>query len=113
MVLGELIERLEQEDPERRVAVGFNRPHSHRADYSELAFEPVSDVSVGEMLAHARAALGATFTGYKGGDYRMGEYTSVHLARWGSCGEEIGRVTLEYILGYPEKALAIIQEMER
>ena len=45
----------------------------------------------GEMLEHANSALGATFTGYKGGEYTMHEYTDCWIAEYGkSDGDKIG-----------------------
>jgi len=99
MTLGELIEFLEARDPERAVPVGFAKPHSYRGYYSELAFEPAKDVTVGSMLSCARDSLGHTFTGYKGGEYKMGEYTDVYLANYGDTGEGIGPVLLSFMVG--------------
>ena len=82
--LGDLIKRLEEEDPNRMVQLGFARPHSYRGFYDELAFEPKENVTIGDMLEAARSALGKTFTGYKGGDYVMEEFTYVWLSYYGS-----------------------------
>ena len=94
MTLGELIAQLESVEPTRCLRLGFHRPHSYRGYYDELAFEPCADISVGEMLAAARSALGSTYQGYKGGDFTMGEYTEVWLAERGDCGETIGPILL-------------------
>jgi hypothetical protein len=51
------------------------------------------------MLADARSALGATFHGWKGGEYTMAEYTDCWLAVAGCTGEGIGPVLLRYMLG--------------
>lgn len=98
--LGQLIERLAAEpDQDRRVSIGFNHPHSYRGDYWELAFEIALNVTVSEMLAAARSALGATFQGWKGGNYTMGEHTGLWLvAEEGACGETIGAILLELLL---------------
>jgi hypothetical protein len=98
MTLGELIEALKQEDPARVIKLGFNEPHSYRGYYERLAFEPRENVSVGSMLEAARAALGSTYEGYKGGDYTMDEYTDCYLAHYGSCGDEISGLLLRYML---------------
>jgi hypothetical protein len=60
------------------------------------------------MLQNALEALGSTYTGYKGGDYLMTEYTSCYIANYGECGEEIGPILLSYMLddnesGYIQK----------
>lgn len=99
--LGELIERLEAEvfaTPEKVLRHGFKRPHSYRGDYSELAFEPAENVRVADMLRDARAALGTTYQGYKGGDYTMNSWTPIHLAQHGCTGETLGTVLLNYML---------------
>jgi len=99
MFLGELIKFLEARDPKRVVPLGFAEPHSYRGFYNDLAFEPAKDVTVGSMLACARDALGRTFQGYKGGDYKMGEYTDVWLAEYSYTGERIGPILLSFMVG--------------
>lgn len=98
MTLAELITALEAEDPSKVVPLGFTHPHSHRADYCDLAFEPARNVTVAAMLADARSALGATFQGWKGGDFEMREYTDCWLAAEGCCGETIGPILLTLML---------------
>ena len=99
MTLGELIEALKAEDPELVVPSGFSGPHSYRGFYHDLAFEPVRGATVGSMLACAKRALGTTYTGWKGGDFEMGEHTEVWLAEWGDCGETIGPTLLRLMIG--------------
>lgn len=99
MTLSELIKALEAADQTRVVPRGFSNPHSYRGYYQDLAFEAASNITVAEMLAAARGALGQTFEGYKGGEYKMGEYTEVWLAAYGCCGESIGPTLLSYMLG--------------
>lgn len=103
MTLGELIAALEAENPDKILPRGFTNPHSWRGDYMQLAFEPASNVTVGEMLADARSALGATFTGWKGGEYTMSEYTDCWLCIEGtSDGETIGPLLLRHLLAAGE-----------
>ena len=102
MSLGELIKALEAADPNKTVAIGFHNPMSYRGYYDQLAFEPLRDTTVGAMLKEAREALGQTFTGYKGGEYEMHDYTDVWLAYHGCCGEEIGPTLLSFMLGEPK-----------
>jgi hypothetical protein len=99
MVLEDLIKKLESYPKKQVVVKGFNSPHSYRGYYDELAFEPIDNITVGEMLVCAKEAVGTTYTGYKGGDYKMSMYTTCYLAFSGSCGEEIGSVLLGYMLG--------------
>jgi hypothetical protein len=96
--LGALIEALEAEDPSLVCPRGFARPHSYRGYYDELAFEPARDVTVGEMLAAAKSALGSTYGGWKGGDYTMSEYTYCWLAYRGDTGETLGAVLVSHLL---------------
>lgn len=99
MTLGELISALEAADPAAALPLGFSSPHSYRGDYMDLAFEPTANVTVGAMLADARAALGNTYQGHKGGDYTMGAYTACWLAENGSGdGETIGPILLTLLL---------------
>ncbi|WP_328465464.1 hypothetical protein OHA21_43655 [Actinoplanes sp. NBC_00393] len=97
--LGGIIARLEQEDPARVLPLGFANPHSYRGDYADLAFEPVKDITIAEVLAAARSALGATFEGYKGGDYTMTKHSDCWLAEHGSSSDnKIGPLLLELLL---------------
>lgn len=84
MTLGELIDILAAMPPGAMVALG--KPNSYRGDYAELAFAPGEPRPASEVLADARACVGATFEGYKGGIYRMDLGTVVHRARWGEYG---------------------------
>jgi len=98
MTLGALIEWLEGQDQDMIVRDGFSSAHSDRGDYSELAFTPKEETTIKDMLAHARGALGATFQGWKGGDFTMEEYTSVYLGNYGESGEEITSFAFKYWL---------------
>jgi len=99
MTLRDLIDELSKHPADQVVPMGFHNPHSHRGDYSELAFEPRSRTTVGEMLDAARSAVGTTYEGWKGGEFTMNEWTQVYLATEGYCGEGIGPVLLWYMLG--------------
>ena len=89
MCLKELIEWLEQQDQSATVKDGFGSPHSDRGNYENLAFNPVEETTFGAMLKHAKSAMGATFIGWKGGEFTMDEYTYCHIGENGVCGEEI------------------------
>ncbi len=97
--LGQLISELEKRPEETHVPLGFCRPHSYRGYYERLGFIPENDTTVGAMLACARQALGNTYCGYKGGEWKMDEDTLVYLAYWGNTGEEMGRVLLYLMIG--------------
>ena len=98
MTLKELIERLRKEPKENVLRKGFGHSMSYRGDYSQLAFAPFENVTVGKMLEEAEYALGKTYEGYKGGEFVMSEYTDVFIANYGSRGEQIGKMLLDYML---------------
>lgn len=99
MSLEELIAALEKEPSERVLKLGFRDPYSYRGIYSEVAFEPAENISVGEMLEAAKSALGTTYTGWKGGEFTMYGYVDCYLAFEGeSSGETIGPTLLRLLL---------------
>lgn len=104
MFLKDLIEWLDKQPLNTKVPVGFGHPHSYRGYYDDLAFEPVENTTIGEMLVAAKSALGSTYFGYKGGEYTMREYTRVWLAEYGDSGEGIGPVMLNYMVGAYERS---------
>ena len=83
MDLGQYIELLEKADPDKKIANGLGNPHSWRGSYCELAFEPIGETTVGEMLAEAKKADGAEYTGWKGGEYLMDRDTTINIERKG------------------------------
>lgn len=96
---GGIIARLEQEDPDRVLPIGFANPHSFRGYYEQLTFEPVRDIKVGDVLDACRFALGHTFQGWKGGDYTMGLHTDCWISRVGESGDnKIGPLLLDLML---------------
>jgi hypothetical protein len=99
MTLGELIKRLEKADQDQVCPWGWHNPHSYRGYYDQLAFEPKENVEVREMLACAKKALGTTYEGWKGGEFKMEEYTDVWIAEQGRCGDQISHMLLNYMLG--------------
>lgn len=103
MTLDELIAALEAAPQDKVLPLGFGHPDSYRGIYAELMFCPVADVAVGQMLADARSALGATYQGWKGGDFTMSGYTECWLAYRGhGDGEIIGPVLLSLLLSADE-----------
>ncbi len=88
MTLGKLISILKVMDPNEVMPNGFNNPHSYRGYYEQLAFEPAMNVKVRDMLKDAEDSLGKTFTGYKGGQFKMESYTDIWIANYGSTVDE-------------------------
>ena len=94
-MLSDLIKCLESLDPDSVVPIGFGEPMSYRGYYEDLAFKPAVNARIGDMLTHARSALGATFQGYKGGDFTMEDYTDCWIAEYGETSEDrIGKVIM-------------------
>jgi len=88
--LGELIKKLEAMPQDANVYFDFGRlvPHgvdSYRGYYDHLAigFGDGSPTKVATLLKELKAAVGKTFQGYKGGDFRMSEDTPVWVANYG------------------------------
>ncbi len=84
MDLGTLIGTLEQIKPDT-MWVGGDSVDSYRGYYDQLAIEPGGEITVGEMRARLRLAVGATMTGYKGGDYLMRLDTPVWSSPYGEA----------------------------
>lgn len=104
MNLGKLIEELRNADPDYIAPIGFAAPRSYRGYYEDVAFEPAENVSVASMLRHAESALGATFEGYKGGEYTMDEWTTCWISNYGESGGVcIGSVLVAYLTGQARK----------
>lgn len=79
---------------------GLDDPTSYRGFYEQLAFQPTSaPVTAGSALTTAIEALGGTFQGYKGGDFRMREDTMIWLASWGDTGRRIVSVSPDGVVG--------------
>lgn len=95
LTLGALIRKLEAiEDKSLPVAYldgGYpDEANSYRGYYSDLSFDRTNEaVSVEKFLATAKAALGETFTGYKGGEFKMHDKTPLWCAEYGCCGPAI------------------------
>lgn len=89
MTLGDVITALESLPKDTEVE-GLKRLMSYRGYYSDLAFEQEHGKRPArEILTMCRAAMGKVFTGYKGGDFMMGESTPMWIAEYGCCGVKI------------------------
>lgn len=83
MTLRDLIKALEALPPEMEIE-RVGHLSSYRGYYDQLAIEPANDSrAVGDLLSECREAVGKVFTGYKGGEYRMTEYTPVWYSDYG------------------------------
>lgn len=100
MELGEIIKFLEERDPEKVVPIGFTNPHSSRFYYHDLGVEPVKSVTIGSMLEDLRSAVGRTFRGHDGEDYKMCEDVYVRIAYKGrGAAIETTRILMTYMMG--------------
>jgi hypothetical protein len=68
---------------------GPGEEESYRGYYSDLSFNLGDEIPAVDFLKQCEAALGATYSGYKGGDYQMHEDTSLWRAEYGNTGEAI------------------------
>lgn len=96
LTLGDLIDALEKAPPDAPVEFDFcrfvpTRLESYRGIYSELAFNYSRDTVriVRHVLDECRQAVGKTFTGYKGGEYRMDRTTRVYVDNTGEATQTI------------------------
>lgn len=92
ITLGELITKLETCPSEWPLYFDFcamvpDGLDSFRGYYDQLAvgFRECggTELTVGEFLDEAKRAVGATFQGYKGGDYRMDKATFIWVSNYG------------------------------
>jgi hypothetical protein len=100
LTLGELILKLEpivknqKEGEEATVRYDFEylfptSIDSWRGSYNELALNYKSEgeeMSVSDFLQMLKDCIGKTFTGYKGGEYKMNRLTPVWVANYGRSG---------------------------
>jgi hypothetical protein len=92
LTLGKLVEKLRDFDPGMHVIYDMaeqlspSSPQSYRGYYSDLSFPPSGKpITVKELLAESEAAIGATFEGYKGGDFVMHERTPLWASGYGDA----------------------------
>jgi len=89
MTLGRFIKDLESL-PQDKMIENICEPHSYRGYYSDLSFEKQEgSQTVERLLSVCAECLDKTFTGYKGGEFRMDEHTPLWIAEYGSCGVKI------------------------
>jgi len=62
---------------------------SYRGYYSDLSFGEGPPAQAAAFLEQLQKALGATYEGYKGGDYVMGPETPLWRGIYGSTGDAI------------------------
>lgn len=90
LTLGMLKAKLKECDSSKTVA--FDRggypsdTHSYRGYYDQLSVgKHNEETTVAEFVRMLEDATGATYTGYKGGQYRMNDYTMVWQSEYGTA----------------------------
>jgi len=97
ITLGKLIELLENRPKDETVQFDFSGFYpsgvaSYRGYYDQLAlgFDPESgdrnctpQITVEQLIVKLKEADGKTYTGYKGGEYRMNLNTPIWMANYG------------------------------
>ena len=101
LTLGEMILKLEpivyaQQKRENEATVKFDFEYlfpteidSWRGSYSELALNFTSEgepMKVSAFLQMLKDCVGKEFTGYKGGEFKMGKLTPIWVANYGNSG---------------------------
>lgn len=97
LTLGQMIDKLTELPSDLPVQFDWNGGSPYAADsyrgyYSDLAFDWRDDgppTTIQEFLGACRLALGATFEGYKGGDFVMDDHTPLWAAQYSRCGRAI------------------------
>jgi hypothetical protein len=99
ITLGELIDALAKYPADCQIGFDFcgtvpTTFESFRGYYDQLALgwsdrRGVAHVTCGELLALAKEAEGATFTGWKGGRYTMSRDTPVWIDNRGECTDTV------------------------
>lgn len=94
LTLGGLIKKLGSLSDEKFVVFSsgenVGKEMSYRGYYSDLSFETQEkSKTVKQFKKQCENALGNTYTGYKGGDFRMDKNTPLWKAEYSWCGEAI------------------------
>jgi len=77
---------------------GITKPFSWRGSYDEVAFSIIeSPMSKECILANIELAYTETFYGYKGGEYKYQDYTTVNFEEEGSRNYSDGRYVAQMI----------------
>ena len=99
MNVKEVLEKLKEYDILQKLSRSLVNPHSYRGDYSEIGFvEHIESTTVGEMITTISGVIGTTYTGWKGGNFTMSEYSNCYIAEKGSCGRELTEDFIELIV---------------
>lgn len=87
-----------------RTPIGLGPANSWRGNYELVAFEPRPGTTASEVLVFAQHAVGATFAGYKGGTFTVGEETLCYVNAYGqSDGPTVGEYMTLLLLTWLEE----------
>jgi hypothetical protein len=99
LTIKEIIDRLQKEDPEKTLKLGWDDYCSSVANYSELGLIEKENARICDMVSVLKHAIGKTLDGYKGGKNLMEENTFVHITDdYSRSGDELTERLLEYII---------------
>ncbi len=84
---------------------------SYRGYYSDLAFEPDNGdpKTIDEFLHQLRGALDQEYTGYKGGEFRMGEKTPLWVSSYGTTADSRAIIGIHTDI---EKVILLTKEID-
>lgn len=90
LTLGEMVILLENADQTKPVRFTNGRSpgyyDSYRGYYEFVAVDPCDDpITVAEFLELTKVAIGATYAGYKGGNFTMSKNTPVWISHYGEA----------------------------
>jgi len=92
LTIGEMIKTLDKLPQLATVYFSGNtsrpsRVMSYRGYYQDLAIEPCNtgEVTVSSFRGMLKGAVGSTYRGYKGGDFKMGLNTAVWVSYYGQA----------------------------
>lgn len=83
---------------------GISKPFSWRGSYGEVAFSILeSPMSKEDILTNIELAYTKTFYGYKGGEYKYDDYTTVNFEEEGNCNYSAGKYVAQMIAKIEQK----------
>jgi len=104
MELKDFKQHIENAEKGKTFEYGISNPFSWRGSYDEVAFEILEiPMTREEMLIRIQKAYDDVFYGYKGGEYRFSDWTTVNF-------EDSGRSYTDG--GYVSRWIAKIEEKE-
>jgi hypothetical protein len=126
--LNELVDALVVMDPDAEVRLSHNTRltvgglSSYRGFYENLALEPMAvkmegeafgyPVTVRSLVVKLRDAVGKEFSGYKGGEFKMGPRETIWVSSWGHCDQRYITGVKPKTLGDGKKVVVLVTRKE-